>query len=38
MTTPGDYCMTADSKPRGASRRPVMHGSSVADMGIEDRR
>ena len=28
----------AGGKPRGASRRPVMHGSSVADMGIEDRR
>lgn len=28
----------AGRKPRGASRRPVMRGSSLADMVIEDRR
>jgi prevent-host-death family protein len=28
----------AGGKPRGASRRPVMRGSSLADMVVEDRR
>jgi len=28
----------AGGKPRGASRRPVMRGSSLANMAIEDRR